>query len=187
MPGPRDHPGRHRPRWTGARRRRSTDRRGACPRRRRTPRYWPSLGASIGPVNGVPGAVGRFEVIAELGSGAFGTVWKARDPTLHRLVALKIPRQGALDPAEADRFFREARAAAQLRHPNIVAVHEVGNHSGLIYIVSDFVDGSTLQDVIQGGPLPFREAVTLVVRIARACTTPTRPASSTATSSRRTS
>ena len=129
---------------------------------------WPSPGASIGPVNGVPGAVGRFEVIAELGSGAFGTVWKARDPTLHRLVALKIPRHGALGPAEADRFFREARAAAQLRHPNIVAVHEVGNHSGLIYIVSDFVDGSTLQAVIQGGPLPVREAVTLVVAIARA-------------------
>jgi WD40 repeat protein len=129
---------------------------------------WWSAGPSIGPVNGVPGAVGRFEVIAELGSGAFGTVWKARDPTLHRLVALKIPRQGVLAPAEADRFFREARAAAQLRHPNIVAVHEIGNHSGMIYIVSDFVDGRTLQDVIQGQPLPFREAATLVVRIARA-------------------
>ena len=130
--------------------------------------HWWSAGASIGPVNGVPGAVGRFEVIAELGSGAFGTVWKARDPTLHRLVALKIPKHGALAPDEADRFSREARAAAQLRHPNIVAVHEIGNHCGLIYIVSDFVDGRTLQDVIQGQPLPFREAATLVVRIARA-------------------
>ncbi len=127
-----------------------------------------SPGGSIGPVNGIPGAVGRFEIIAELGSGAFGTVWKARDPALHRVVALKVPRRGVLDPAEAERFFREARAAAQLRHPNIVAVHEVGSHSGLIYIVSDFVDGRTLHDVIQEGALPFREAATVVAGIARA-------------------
>jgi serine/threonine protein kinase len=63
--------------------------------------------------------IGQFEILQKLGSGAFGTVWKARDTRLDRLVALKIPRRGKLEPAEIDKFLREARAAAQLRHPNI--------------------------------------------------------------------
>jgi WD40 repeat protein len=125
-------------------------------------------GDSVHLAGKLPSAVGRFELIAELGSGAFGTVWKAMDPTLRRPVALKIPRGGAIESADAERFFREARAAAQIRHPNIVAVHEVGSDAGLIYIVSDYVDGRTLQDVLEGHSLPFRESAKIVAKIANA-------------------
>src|SRR5688500_17938887 len=62
--------------------------------------------------------IAQFELIDQLGVGAFGTVWRARDTQLDREVALKVPRKGHLDSAEAERFVREARAAAQLRHPH---------------------------------------------------------------------
>ncbi|MBW3599954.1 MAG: protein kinase [Planctomycetes bacterium] len=67
--------------------------------------------------------LGRFELLEELGRGAFGSVWKARDPELDRTVAVKLPRREQLDETEAERFLREARAAAQLQHPGIVCVH----------------------------------------------------------------
>jgi hypothetical protein len=70
--------------------------------------------------------MGRFDLIERLGVGGFGSVWKARDKELDRTVAIKIPRAGGMSGEEQEKFFREARAAAQLRHPNIVSVHEVG-------------------------------------------------------------
>src|SRR5215510_11042929 len=91
--------------------------------------------------------LGRFEILAILGQGGFGTVYQARDPELDRMVALKVPRAGNLaGPQELDRFLREARSVAQLRHPSIVAVHEVGQVDGLPFLVSDFVEGVTLVD-----------------------------------------
>jgi WD40 repeat protein/tRNA A-37 threonylcarbamoyl transferase component Bud32/Flp pilus assembly protein TadD len=113
--------------------------------------------------------IGRFEVLETLGRGAFGTVYKARDPQLDRLVAVKVPRGGQLSGGEElDRFLREARSAAQLRHPSIVAVHEVGQMDGVPYLVSDFVPGLTLADVLSARAMPFRESAQLVAQVADA-------------------
>jgi WD40 repeat protein/tRNA A-37 threonylcarbamoyl transferase component Bud32 len=81
-----------------------------------------------------------------MGIGAFGSVFKALDLELDRMVAIKIPRKGQLDPLESEQFLREARAAAQLRHPNIVSVHEVGRDGEMVYIVSDLVAGISLSE-----------------------------------------
>jgi serine/threonine protein kinase len=104
-----------------------------------------------------------------VGQGGFGTVFKARDPELDRVVALKVPRAGNLaGPQEVDRFFREARSVAQLRHPSIVPVHEVGLSDGVPYLVSDFVRGTTLADLLSARRPGFREAAELVATIADA-------------------
>jgi tRNA A-37 threonylcarbamoyl transferase component Bud32 len=113
-------------------------------------------------------SIGRFELIARLGVGGFGTVWKARDPELDRIVALKIPRRGQLRADEIDFFFREARAAAQLRHPHIVAVYEIGREDDTVFIVSDFVRGVTLSDWMKTRRPSVREAAELCALIADA-------------------
>jgi hypothetical protein len=114
-----------------------------------------------------PRRLGRFELIDQLGMGAFGAVYKARDPQLDRTVAIKVPHAGSLSGIESrDRFLREARSAAQLRHPAIVAVHEVGEQDGLTYLVSDFVAGVTLADWLTAQRPSFREAARLVAEVA---------------------
>jgi tRNA A-37 threonylcarbamoyl transferase component Bud32 len=113
--------------------------------------------------------LGRFELEGIVGRGAFGTVYKARDSELDRTVAVKMPRTGNLaGPHELDRFLREARSAAQLRHPSIVTVHEVGERDGLPYLVSDFVQGVTLADLLSARRPGFRDAAELVAAIADA-------------------
>src|SRR5262245_19856557 len=113
--------------------------------------------------------LGKFELIDAVGQGAFGTLYLARDPELDRTVALKIPRSGNLaGPHELDRFLREARSAAQLRHPSIVSVHEVGTADGVPYLVSDFVQGVTLADLLSARRPGFREAAEFVAAVAEA-------------------
>ena len=112
--------------------------------------------------------LGHFQLLHCLGQGAFGTVWKARDTELDRIVAIKIPRKENLTEADAEKFLREARAAAQVRHPNIVSVHEVGREDGSIYIASDFIDGASLDEWVQAHPLTVRESVELCAKIAEA-------------------
>jgi len=112
--------------------------------------------------------IAQFELIERVGMGKFGTVWKAQDTQLDRIVAVKIPRKEQLDEAETEQFLREARAAAQVRHSNIVSVHEVGRQGNLVYIVSDFVNGASLADWLTGQRLTPREAAELCAKIADA-------------------
>jgi serine/threonine-protein kinase len=113
--------------------------------------------------------IGRFELTSVLGHGAFGTVYKAHDIELDRTVAVKVPRAGNLVGAqELDRFLREARSAGQLRHPSIVTVHEVGQRDGLPYLVSDFVQGVTLTDLLSARRPGYQEAAELVAAVADA-------------------
>jgi WD40 repeat protein/tRNA A-37 threonylcarbamoyl transferase component Bud32 len=113
--------------------------------------------------------LGRFRLLERVGQGAFGVVWRAFDTHLERLVALKIPHPSALESADFHgRFWREAQAAAALRHPGIVPVHEVINENGVTAIVSDFVDGVTLKDLLEVRRLTFEEAARLIADVAEA-------------------
>ncbi|MBT7253648.1 MAG: protein kinase, partial [Planctomycetaceae bacterium] len=112
--------------------------------------------------------VDQFRLEQEVGTGAFGTVYKARDIELDRAGALKIPRRLNMAEEEQDQFLREARAAAQLSHPNIVSVHTVGRDGDTLYIVSDFVDGVDLADKITVTRFTPRQSVLLCVKVAAA-------------------
>lgn len=112
--------------------------------------------------------IGHFRLIEVIGMGSFGCVWKAKDRELDRTVAIKIPRKDQLDEFETERFLREARSAAQLKHPGIVPVHEVGRENGQIFIVSEFVEGVPLSSKLSTGRFTIREAANLCAKIAEA-------------------
>src|SRR6516162_6164497 len=114
--------------------------------------------------------IGKFEILSTIGHGAFGTVLKASDTELDRVVAIKVPRAGNIGsgPQDVDRFLREARAVAQLRFPSIISIYEVGIHDGQPYLVCDFVEGITLADVLTGRRLTFHEAARLIADVADA-------------------
>jgi serine/threonine protein kinase len=103
----------------------------------------------------------RYELSERIGAGGMGTVWRARDTLLGRDVAVKILHEGlASDAAFAERFRREARAAARLGHPNIAAVYDTGEHEGMPFIVMELVDGESLHTRIKrDGPLSVRDTV----------------------------
>ncbi len=112
--------------------------------------------------------IGRFELSHRLGAGSFGTVWQARDTELDRIVAIKVPRREKLGQDQVEQFLREARAAAQLNHPNIVAVHEVGRDAETVFIVSDLVRGVPLSDWLTSKTPNHKQAAELCETIARA-------------------
>jgi serine/threonine protein kinase/WD40 repeat protein len=121
----------------------------------------PSTGISVGD------RLGRFEILGPLGRGGMGDVFRARDPHLQREVAIKVlPTTFRRDPDRQRRFEREARAAASLNHPNIVAVHDVGVHEGIAFIVTELLEGETLRQRMNGRPLPPRKAVDYAIQIA---------------------
>ncbi|MFO0843155.1 MAG: serine/threonine-protein kinase [Gemmataceae bacterium] len=127
-------------------------------------------GESTGPFDPRTGqSFGKFELLETVGQGAFGTVYKARDRELDRVVAIKVPR-AALVPGsqELDRFVREARSVAQLRHSSIVPVYEVGQAGGTPYLVSQFVEGFTLADLLTDRRPGADEAARLVAAVADA-------------------
>jgi eukaryotic-like serine/threonine-protein kinase len=116
-----------------------------------------------------PDSFGDYEIIGELGRGGMGVVYKARQKSLGRIVALKMMREARLSSdSDRNRFLAEAESAARLKHPNIVTVFEVGHQRDLPYIAMEYVEGRTLAQRLSEGPLPPREAARLVAEIARA-------------------
>jgi tRNA A-37 threonylcarbamoyl transferase component Bud32 len=135
----------------------------------------PGLGETVAFLGGrtarQPGTaeVPGYEVLGELGRGAMGVVYKARQMGLNRFVALKMIRSGELASAgERERFLAEAEAVAHLQHPNIVAVHEVGEHQGLPFFSLELCEGGNLAERLKVSLLTPNEAATLVETLARA-------------------
>jgi serine/threonine-protein kinase len=117
---------------------------------------------------------GRYEILAELGRGGMGIVYRATDTELGRTVAVKTLRlSDYATPREVaglrERLVREARAAGHLNHPNIVAVHDIGQEGDTAYIVMEFVDGRNLDDMLaESAPLPVDLALRILADAARA-------------------
>jgi hypothetical protein len=128
----------------------------------------PVVDSPIPPGKPAPGRIGRFELRATLGQGAFGRVYRAYDPQLDRQVALKVPRFAPDRPDLVDRFLGEARAAARLRHPNIVAVFESGQADGEFYIACEFVEGTSLSTRLARQRPDFNQAARWVRQLALA-------------------
>jgi len=112
--------------------------------------------------------VGQYEILGPLGAGGMGEVYRARDTSLNRDVAIKVlPPLVSADPDRLHRFEVEAKAAAALNHPNILSVYQFGTHEGSPYLVSELLEGKTLGESLRRGPLPFRQAIQYGAQIAR--------------------
>jgi len=111
--------------------------------------------------------IGRFQLLDRVGQGSFGTVWRARDTQLDRVVAVKIPHEHAIESGlDAERLGREARIAAQLRHPGIVRLYEVLTLENVPVLVSDFIEGVPLKELLKIRRLTFRESALVVAQVA---------------------
>ena len=112
--------------------------------------------------------VGRYEIVAKLGAGGMGEVYRARDPRLGRDVAVKVlaPALHA-DPAAVSRFEQEARAASALQHPAIVTVYDIGTENGQPYLVTELLEGSTLRERLRKGAMSVREALDVAIHVAQ--------------------
>lgn len=115
--------------------------------------------------------IGRYEILEEIGRGAMGTVYRARDPLIERTVAIKtVPiTQLRQEGADAEsRFLREAKSAGRLSHPNIVTIYDVGEADGLAYIAMEFLSGTTLRELMDKGPMPLDLALDTATQMAEA-------------------
>ncbi len=115
--------------------------------------------------------IGRYEILDEIGQGAMGTVYRARDPLIERTVAIKTVPIAQLRQEGADaesRFLREAQSAGRLSHPNIVTIYDVGEADGLAYIAMEYLQGRTLRDLMDRGPIPLDLALDTAMQMAEA-------------------
>src|SRR5580704_2298847 len=112
--------------------------------------------------------LGPYEILAPVGKGGMGEVYRARDTRLHRDVAIKVLPQAFATEAARERFQREARAASALSHPNICVVHDVGEAAGHPFLVMELLDGTTLREHLDGKPLDISTALALSIEIADA-------------------
>src|SRR6266511_1155994 len=111
--------------------------------------------------------LGPYEILAPLGAGGMGEVYRAKDSRLGRDVAIKVlPASFSQDPDRLRRFEQEAKAAGLLNHPNITAVHDIGSHDGAPYVVSELLEGETLRLALLGGKLSQRKAIDYALQIA---------------------
>ena len=118
--------------------------------------------------NPVGQTVGHYEVLAEIGRGGMGVVYRGRDLILGRDVALKVPGRGRASESDRRRFLQEARAAARMRHPNIVPVFEVFEHQGRPWLVMELIDGRTLRARLVAGRLTLEETLAYAEQVASA-------------------
>src|SRR5436189_1322721 len=113
--------------------------------------------------------LGPYEIITRIGAGGMGEVWKARDSRLGRTVAIKILPEHLSQNAQArERFEQEARAVSGLSHPNICTLHDVGREDGIDFLVMEYLEGETLAQRLQRGPLPLDRALHYSMEIAKA-------------------
>src|SRR5512142_3149407 len=111
--------------------------------------------------------LGPYEILAPIGAGGMGEVYRARDPRLGREVAVKVlPSSFSADADRLRRFEQEARAAGLLNHPNITAVYDVGTHVDVPYVVEELLEGETLRSELAGGRLSPRKAVDYALQVA---------------------
>ena len=111
--------------------------------------------------------LGPYEILAPVGAGGMGEVYRARDSRLARTVAIKVlPSRTANDPQVRERFDREARAVSSLNHPNICMLFDIGDAEGTCFLVMEYLEGETLASRLERGPLPPEEALRYAVEIA---------------------
>ncbi len=126
----------------------------------------PGRPSAAPPLAAVRAAFPQLEILALLGQGGMGVVYKARQPSLDRFVALKLlPKPLATEPAFAARLHREARTLARLNHPNIVTVHDCGQSGGFFYLLMEYVDGASLRQTLRAGRLGPRQVLALVPQV----------------------
>src|ERR1700737_153667 len=111
--------------------------------------------------------LGPFEIVARLGAGGMGEVYRARDSRLDRSVAIKIlPVAFSADSDRLSRFEQEARSASALNHPNIVTIYELGQEASTPYIAMELVEGKTLRELLVSGLLPIRKSIEMARQVA---------------------
>src|SRR4029077_261946 len=122
---------------------------------------WPTAkidGVDV-PTDDLPARVGHYPIARKLGEGGMGIVYAARDERLQRMVAVKTMSSLARDESARRRFWREARAAASVKHPNICQIYEIGEDEGQLFIAMELLEGEGLAERLRGGALSLAESV----------------------------